>query len=214
MKKLSKQNIIVIAIIVIMVVLVKFLWNITIIKPFSKSSELRYGLIDGEINDAHKNVIMSNDSNNANNNNISHGDNVLNFLGEVVPSESFYYYNAEVNGRINTKSIINGLDWMVSNNVDCVTISLSCKVYAPELEKWIHDNADNIKVFASYNNSINTYDYPANYNDVIGVGTIEVINKKETDILFRSSKIIVCSFPVKIYEGNSYLAPYVMLKYY
>ena len=81
-----------------------------------------------------------------------------------------------------------------------------------KLEKWIIDHSDDIKVYASYNNLLNSFDYPAQYEKVIGVGTNKILNGKNIDVLYRSHEIIVLSGGIKIYSGNSYLAPYTMLK--
>lgn len=208
-----KKIVSVVLIVAILAVLffVIFFSNAVWIKPFSTNGEIKYGVIDERLNEKHSNIEISNEKQCATPAEKSHGDYVLDFIKEISPSTSVYYYNAEENGKITTESIILGLNWMLENEVDCVTLSLSGKVYSEELESWIAQNSDNITVYASYNNARNTFDYPANYSNVIGVGTTQTINKKDNDVIYKTSDIRVASFPFKKYVGNSYLAPYTML---
>ena len=67
-------------------------------------------------------------------------------------------------------------------NISCICISLSRSYYSNELQDWLHQNASVVKVYASYNNTPNTFDYPAQYTDVIGVGSNPEIAYKNVDI--------------------------------
>ena len=177
----------------------------------SESSEkVTFGIIDGNLSFAHTNIRKIN--NNINCNSLQHGDNILNFLEELVPYETFFYYNAELNGKISSESIIDGLNWMLVHNVKNVSISLSSKEYSSELENWIYKNSDRLTIYASYNNVANTYDYPARYEKVIGVGLCDTPDIKQRDIIFNSYKLIIISRNFKVYKGTSYLTPYVMMK--
>lgn len=48
-------------------------------------------------------------------------------------------------------------------------------------------------------NLLNTFDYPVQYDKVIGVGTNELLNGKDMDALYRTHEIIVLSGGIKIY---------------
>lgn len=168
------------------------------------------GIIDGAISDEHQNIIetnvitLSEDSK-------QHGDKVINFMSSIAPACMFYYYNAEIDGKITTASLISGLQWMKDNKVERVAISLSSRYYSDELEAWIADNSSEIKIYASYSNIANSFDYPAQYDGVIGVGTNDVLKNKENDILYKSCNIIAFTLKPGIYSGNSYLTPYAMI---
>ena len=67
-------------------------------------------------------------------------------------------------------------------------------------------------VYASYNNELNTLDYPAGYKGVIGIGSSKKIKRKSNDVIFRTNRIVAFFNGIRYYEGNSYLTPYVMLR--
>lgn len=182
------------------------------IVPIDNNSNKTFGIIDGSLFNKHNNITKIHSAISNVVSSKQHGDNVLEFLNNVAPNVPFFYYNAEIDGEITSENIIDGLQWMVESNVDCVAISLSSKCYSEELENWISHNSDKIEIYASYNNTLNSFDYPAQYESVIGVGTSEVVNSKDIDVLYKSNNIIVMSFGIKRYSGNSYLTPYTMLK--
>ena len=211
---MKRKKIVAVVLIVVMsvvAILMICFSNVVWIKPFSTNGEIKYGVIDESLNEKHNNIEILNEKKCATTTEKSHGDYVLDFIEQISPSTSVYYYDAEVDGKITTESIILGLNWMLENEVDCVTLSLSGKVYSDKLESWLDNNSDKITVYASYNNTRNSFDYPANYSNVIGIGTTQTINKKDNDVTYQTSNIIVTSFPLKKYVGNSYLTPYTML---
>lgn len=209
MKK--KKNILLVFVLLIVLIISLYANNIFIV-PINKNSNRSLGIIDGSLFNKHNNIteIHSTISNVVSSK--QHGDYILEFLSNVAPNISFFYYNAEIGGEITSDNIIDGLQWMADLNVDCVTISLSSKHYSEELENWISNNSDKIEIYASYNNTLNSFDYPAQYESVIGIGTFEVVNSKNINILYKSNNIIVISSGLKRYSGNSYLTPYTMLK--
>lgn len=71
-------------------------------------------------------------------------------------------------------------------------------------------NSDRMKIYVSYNNLKNSFDYPAMFPGTIGVGTT---GTKDTDRIFVSNRIIIWGKNgISEYEGNSFLTPYVMIK--
>lgn len=182
------------------------------IRPINPKNAIdtRFGVIDGHISKnyditAKKRVNTYEEKN-------THGDNVLSFLMQYAPNLDYYYYDAEDENGLSTENILYGLEWMKDNNVDYVSISLSSKFYSDKLEEWIKDNESEIKVYASYNNALNSLDYPAMYKGVIGIGSSKKINPKKDDIIFHTNKIIVIGNGINYYHGNSYLTPYIMIR--
>lgn len=142
----------------------------------------------------------------------THGDKMLKFANALSNGLNIYYYDAtNLEGKIDTNNIILGLEYMKSNNIKTINISLSSKKYSSEIESWIKANPQ-IKVYASYNNLINTFDYPAMYDKVIGVGKKVGIEYKDIDKVYYTNRIIVIPNISEVFEGNSYLSLYEMIK--
>lgn len=74
---------------------------------------------------------------------------------------------------------------MLSNNISKVNISLTSKQYSKDLENWISQNKDSVQIYASYNNLLNSYDYPAMYDNVIASGSNNNINLKAIDRYYK-----------------------------
>ena len=122
-----------------------------------------------------------------------------------APNIKILYYNANYGGKISTESIIDGLDELKEYGVNRINISLSSKVYSTQLQEWIDNNPD-IIVYASYNNKVNTFDYPAMYENVIASGEKNSkIEFKKNDVKYKSKKIISIRNK-QLYNGNSYLS--------
>lgn len=150
MKKNKKISLSIILFITV-TTLIFTLSNSMLIKPINSTSIKKYGIIDGNLYSNHTNIKKTN--NEFINNSIEkkqHGDLILDFMENIAPSYSFYYYNAEQNNSITDDSIIEGLNWMIASNVDCVSISLSSKSYSKKLENWIAINSNKICIYASY----------------------------------------------------------------
>ena len=186
--------------------------NFMFIKPINpeKTDDMRVGVIDGHISKnydiiAQKRVLTYETKK-------THGDHVLDFLMQYAPNLDYYYYDAEVENGLSTENILYGLEWMKDNDVNCVSVSLSSKYYSDKLETWIEDNRREIKVYASYNNELNSMDYPAMYKGAIGIGSSKKINSKKSDVIFHTNKIIMIGNGINYYHGNSYLTPYTMIK--
>lgn len=177
----------------------------------SDAQEIKFGIIDGSLTLNYDNIVIYNKS--GGNSIKTHGDNILNFMHLYAPQYSMYYYNAEKDGGISSYEILNGLNWMLENGVEYVSISLSSKYYSNELQQWITAHSDEITIFASYNNTINTLDYPAKYKNLKGVYSSTNVEAKSIDVFFRSNNIILISDGIHFYRGNSYLSPYAMIQY-
>lgn len=188
-----------------------FSFNNTVILTDSKAvNTQKFGLIDGDLSYSHKNVTNMDEIDVEQSKKASHGDSILEFLQSWRPSFSFYYYDSEENGIISSENLIDGLEWMIENGVEYVSISYSGKYESEELKDWINKHSDEITIYASYNNYSNTLDYPAMYKKVIGVGC-NVTKKK--DVSVRNNRLIVCDgISLFRYQGNSYMAPYIMIK--
>jgi len=146
-------------------------------------------------------------------NNISHGDKLINFIKKLSYSGDIYYY-AAVNdkGYISTDNIIDGLEWMIENDIERVNISLSSKLHNEELEQWIQEH-EKIQIYCSYNNYYNSVaDYPAMYSDVVASGSDNRLNYKDCDERYANNRVLVINNGLELFVGNSYLSVYTMLK--
>ena len=144
----------------------------------------------------------------------THGDQLIEFARQINYNGDIYYYAAvDDTGEISTEKIIDGLNWMVTSNIQRVNISLSSKIHEHSLEVWIKEHPE-VKVFCSYSNLLNTVaDYPAMYENVIASGSDKRIGYKECDKHYRSNTILVLSSGIHKYEGNSYLSLYTLLSH-
>ncbi len=180
-----------------------YLNNVILISKTDLNNEV-YGIIDDSLSKEIDNVIYIKSDYNSHKTE-SHGEKLCDFANNNYKNFKIYYFSAEVDGKINSKSIIRGLNELINKNVKKINISLSSKIYSDDLQNWIREHKD-IKIYASYNNRINTYDYPAMYEEVIASGEYNEITKfKEIDVKYRSQNIIGLT-PLKKYSGNSFLS--------
>ena len=135
---------------------------------------------------------------------------MLEFIFRLSPNAKIYYYDASVGGIISENSLVDGITWMEKNGVKVINISLSSSKYSKKLEAKIKNFVEEGGVIvSSYNNRKSSFDYPAQYNEVIGVGTEDIVKQKEKDSVYKTSKILLKN---KIYTGNSYLSVYEAVK--
>lgn len=171
----------------------------------------RMGIIDGNITSEYSNSIhyYGNKSDEEN----SHGESLIDYLKHRGYNGEIYYYSAEdENGGISSNSIISGLNWLKDNDITKINISLSSKYKSEELEEWIINNPQ-ITIFCSYNNQINSLDYPAMMNGTIASGCSNKINYKNNDKKYKTSKLIIWNEGLHYYNGNSYLSLETLLNY-
>lgn len=168
------------------------------------------GIIDGSYTKQYKNVVYN--TNPKEELTETHGDNMIDFAKKLSDNVEIYYYDAtNIEGKIDSNNIVLGLEYMKDKNINVINISLSSKKYSSEIENWIKSNPE-IKVYASYNNLANTFDYPAMYGETIGVGKRNAnISYKERDKVYFNNRIIILPNLFKVYEGNSYLSLYEIL---
>lgn len=170
----------------------------------------KVGIIDSSLSQFYYNI-TTNDGANFSIKTKTHGDKMIEFALNCQKNCNLYYYDAQnATGNITTESILQGLDWMAKHSVTRVNISLSSKHKTDDLQNWINSHNE-ITVFASYNNMINSFDYPAMYDNVIASGSNNKINYKRNDIKYKSNTICLVSNKFKIYRGNSYLSILSML---
>lgn len=138
----------------------------------------------------------------------THGDQLMDFVESFSPNINIYYFSAydPIRGTITEEKILEGLIWMNENDVKNINISLSSKAYSENLETRLSD-FENMNIYCSYNNLANSLDYPASYNQVIGVGKINNSNKTTIKRAYSTNKILVINnFESKYFEGNSFLS--------
>lgn len=183
------------------------------VREISVSSTI--GVIDGSISKSYKEVVVFESFvDNSIHQQTDHGDNMIDFAKKINPKIKMYYYNA-TNGdnKITSEAIIEGLEWFKKNNVRTVNMSLSSTLYSPELDQYLQLNKDNFDFFASYNNRKSSFDYPAMYEPVVGVGVDDVVVKKEKDVLYHTNEIILPSNDFQSFKGNSFLSLYQAIKH-
>lgn len=204
---ISKKNIL-IGLVIVVIAISFSLYNLEILKPVNKNGEI--GIIDGNLTIQHKNIIGNSDI--VKSDHVSHGDKMLEFANIYSPDSTIYYYDAVDNyGTINTETIISGLEWMKKNDVRIVNVSLSSSSYSEELENYILENSDELQIYASYNNVLQSFDYPAMYEGVKGVGKETRIEYKDGDISYKKNCVIVLN-KIEIFYGNSFLSLIEALK--
>lgn len=208
-KEKSKKHIILAIIIVICLFVIIF--NSSVVLVVKVNCNVKVGIIDSSLSKTYENINF-NEGTSFSSEKETHGDKMIEFTKNCQKNIELYYYDAQnIEGYIDTESILKGLDWMVEHSVERVNLSLSNSVKHEELQKWILEHKQ-IKVFASYNNKLNSFDYPAMYDDVIASGTNSKVDYKDIDIKYNSSTIVVISEDLNIYKGNSYLSILTMLK--
>lgn len=143
----------------------------------------------------------------------SHGETLLKYLKDKDFTGKIYYFSAQnQSGKIDSESLVKGLNWLKGNGVKKINISLSSKNKSELVEKWINDNPE-ILIFCSYNNQINSYDYPAMFDRVIASGSNSKIKYKENDKHYCSNKLLIINKGIHFYNGNSYLSLETLLEY-
>ncbi|BCJ93542.1 hypothetical protein acsn021_11110 [Anaerocolumna cellulosilytica] len=207
----QKKRIIIICLLILVVVCVYFLKDIVIVFPISNNPE-KIGILDGRLSILPDNVIIS-ENTYTKESNLTHGDEMVKFASKLSGGMEVYYYDiTNENNEITDDNIINGLNWMVNNNIKKVNISLSSKIYSLEVQEWIKENKDKITIFCSYNNRLNSSDYPAMYENVIASGFNGQISYKSIDKKYGGNKILLLS-DFSYYEGTSYLSLITLVRY-
>ena len=70
---------------------------------------------------------------------------ILEFIEKYNKQICPYQYDAENNNdKIASESIIEGLEWMLDNKVEYVSISLSRNYYSKRLDTWITKHSDDM----------------------------------------------------------------------
>lgn len=162
--------------------------HITIVTKKCKNESI--GIIDGKRSLTYNNVIANNNS--IINGEKQHGDYMIEFAQNYCDDVQIYYYDASNDsGSIKTDGILDGLNWMLSKEIKKVNLSISTKLYSKELENWIKEHNKSIQLYSSYNNLLNSRDYPAMYDYVIASGNNSQINYKKIDIKYETNKIVL-----------------------
>jgi len=172
----------------------------------NSDSNITIGIIDDSLTRHHQNIVMSNRPVAAANETMSHGDEMLRFAAAYAPNVGIYYFDAtNADGVIDTQHIIKALEWMINNSVEVVVIPLSTRHYSVELRDFIQENQNRLRIYASYDNRAQSFDYPAMYPYVIGVGQTRH-SYKPNDIIFKTNRIWLLQRRLTSFHGNSYLA--------
>jgi len=178
----------------------------------NNDSNIAIGIIDGTLTRHHANITMSNRPVIAANEAMSHGDEMLRFAAAYAPNVSIYYFDAtNADGVIDTQHMIKALEWMISNGVEVIAVPLSTRHYLVELREFIEANQNKLRIYASYDNRAQSFDYPAMYHYVIGVGQTRH-SYKPNDIIFKTNRIWLLQRQPTSFHGNSYLAIFAAIR--
>ena len=142
----------------------------------------------------------------------------------VAPEASLYVGKVlGDNGSGTMSSIVNGIRWAISQNVDIISMSLGSPQGSPSLEKAIEDAvAAGILVCCAAGNEgpdPNTVGFPAQYAGVISIGSInrsmQISNfssrGRRVDVAAPGEQILSCFPPnrVAVLSGTSMATPFV-----
>lgn len=209
----SRRNIVIIfTFLLFAIIYVKFNY-VCIFNDIKVDSKVSVGIIDGKSFGVYDDIVYNKETcaERANN----HGDAMIQFAKEICPKAKIFYYDAsDEEDKITDEKIIEGIEWMIDNDVQYVNISLSSKKYSDELNEIIQSNKAIVNIYSSYNNLVNSFDYPSMYENVIASGfKNKNITYKNNDVIYHSNKVIVFPYDYQMkYVGNSYLSMITMLQ--
>lgn len=107
----------------------------------------------------------------------SHGTSVAGIIADIAPNADLY--SVRILDSKNTASldrVIEGIYWCIDHNIDIINMSFGTKVYSTALEEALKDASDaGILLLAAVGNAGNSssVEYPAAFDDVIAVGSID-----------------------------------------
>ena len=120
-----------------------------------------------------------------------HSTHVSGTVNEIAPNVEFYFAKVlDKNGNGYIKGVANGIKWCIEKDVDIINMSLGAPSPSQEIKKLIDEaREEDILVIAAAGNNgqsetQNTMGYPARYENVIAVGSI---NKELNVSMFSSS---------------------------
>jgi len=214
-KLLKRKTAIVTAVVIVATILIVLfaLHRRSTVVFVNNGSNITIGIIDDSLTMAHPNVIMQNRPSSETSQAMSHGDEMLRFVAAYTPNVRVYYFDAtNADGVIDTEHMIEALEWMLNNGVEVVAIPLSTRHYSATLRDFIQANQNKLRIYASYDNRAQSFDYPAMYPYVIGVGQTRY-SYKPNDIIFRTNRILLLQRRPMHFHGNSFLAILAAIRY-
>ena len=145
---------------------------------------------------------------------IGSADNNKGVVGIAPMADIYPLKILDNNGRSKVDKVIEALDWCIKNNINIINLSFSINVNNSNLYEKINQVTElGIIVVASYSNLKNTYDYPAMYDNVIGVkGTNKEKVYVDNDIFYAYGEKIVTTNNDGEYirvSGNSFASAQV-----
>jgi subtilisin family serine protease len=147
-------------------------------------------------------------------------DNSIGIKG-VSPNVKIYSVKVlDDNGEGTIDNIIRGINWCIDQKVDIINISFGLKSNNPKLKSIIDKASDFgiIIVASSGNNYIRDVDYPAKYENVISVGSIDKEHKRvkfspkgKIDFVAPGRDILSTNNKngYSLFEGTSYSAAFI-----
>ncbi len=132
---LKRKFVKIVSIIILLIIVVGIIVNNSFVfaNSVSDMTNSRIGILDGRLSFEPKYVLLS-DNTIINEDGYTHGDKMISFAKEYCNNLDIYYYDiTDKNNEITNDNIINGLNWMVKNNILKVNLSFSTKIYSYDL---------------------------------------------------------------------------------
>ncbi len=187
----------------------------------TKGKGIKVGIIDTGVDINHKDLVIKeymNFTKESNEDTAGHGTHVAGIVGArmngvgivgVAPECELYVAKAfDGQGKGDNEAIIKSLEWMVEKGVDIVNMSYSstekCEVENRLIRKCFESNI--FLVAAAGNRGENKVSYPAKYDGVIAVSSVDM-NKVKSDFSSYGNEIDLAAAGVDIlstYKNNSY----------
>ncbi|MBT2646434.1 S8 family serine peptidase [Bacillus sp. ISL-34] len=147
-------------------------------------------------------------------------DNSIGIKGISPKSKIYSVKVLNDKGEGSVEHIIRGIEWAINEKVEIINISFGLKNDNQKLKKVINKATNNgiIVVASSGNNYIKDVDYPAKYNNVISVGSIDHEHERakfsprgKIDVVGPGRDILSTNNlkDYSIFEGTSYSTAFV-----
>lgn len=202
---------------------------------------VKIGVIDTGISNSHEDLVAFDGVSFVNyttsfDDDNGHGTHVSGIIGAknnstgvvgIAPDSILYAIKSlDYNGNGYISNIIAGIDWAITNNLNIINMSISTNIDSPTFHEAVDKAYNNgISIVASAGNTgtsditLNNVQYPAKYDSVISVASIDSSNKRAIDSA-TGTKIDISAPGVGIYStylnngytymsGTSMASPYV-----
>lgn len=193
------------------------------IDEVNNNQHLKIGVIDGPVDTRHPdfkdlNIIQKIFIETSNNNDLFHGTSVTGIIAskknygiESFLSEDITFYNATVmkNGIVKQEHLIEGIKWLIEQEIDIINISLDFKNITTEL-KDVMDLVEDKKIIVFFSAGNGTYSSNANNRldnkNIFYIASNEVTMDHKNIFYLPGRKILSTSInnSYDFFDGSSY----------